>query len=879
MKKGLGEVETSILTTKLFIPPVPQELVRRRRLLDKIQAALNHKLTLVSAPAGFGKTTLLSEWIRDNQPPIPTSWLSLEEADNDPRRFWEYFIAALRTLQPDIGEITLELLHASQPMPVESVLTPLINDFTGIQQDSLLVLDDYHFVQSEQVHSGINFLLEHLPPRLHLVIATRADPPLPIAHLRGKGTILEIGADDLRFTAEETGTLLNSLGVPGLSSEDVGALNIRTEGWVVGLKMAILSIRDEKDISKFISRFTGTQRYIMDYLIEEVLKRQSPEIRDFLLKTSVLERLNGPLCDAVTGRHDGQEILTSLEKANLFIVPLDESRQWYRYEHLFAELLRHWLETEFGLEKYNELHRLASDWHEGNGFLEKAIDHALAAQDWGNAIDLVMSNDWQKGVSGVPITYTCNWLRQVPLEVLRTRPKSYVLYAWFLISTGQVKVGADLLDSFEKSEVYDEALEALIAGARMNAALFQRDPRIEDYAKKVRSIESDNIVAQTNVSYQLGVYYATTRRYNEAEPFLSEAYKFHQQQGDTVGVSNTLAWLAFIVFHRGKLHQAEEMLKRALGLTEWAQCTGFQHLLLGLVYLHWNDLEGATDEWEKVAKWEKASLISPLSWVMGRVYLYTSLVCLIKGDTGAAAEALENAERVLVTEDTSPGDLASVAGYHLAIAMEEDDQEAVSRWLDKLAEYDGLFSDMPPGARHLLYERWGEAGRERLQAEYEKYHREGYYYHEIGVRLEQAMLSLDPDEALAFVAEALAMAKPEGNIRILVCTGAPMAPLLRRAIAEGIEPEFARKILRIIESEEHQRKIKKGEPPPAAGLLTVRELEVLHLMADGLSNPQIAERLVISLDTAKTHVHHTLYKLDATSRVQAIARARDLDLL
>jgi LuxR family maltose regulon positive regulatory protein len=872
-------LEQSLIKTKLFIPPAPPELVKRPRLLDKIQAALHHKLTLVSAPAGFGKTTLLSEWIHDSQPPIAAVWLSLEEADSDPRRFWEYFIAALRTLQPDIGGISLQLLHASQPIPIESVLTPLTNDLAGIAQDTFLILDDYHFIQSEPVHSGINFLLEHLPPRLHLVIATRADPPLPVAHWRGKGTILEIGADDLRFTTEEAAALLTGFGVLALSSGDIKALNARAEGWVVGLKMAMLSMRGVKDIPGFISGFTGTQRYIMDYLIEEVLQQQSPEARDFLLKTSVLERLNGPLCDAVTGRYDGQETLISLDKANLFLVPLDESRHWYRYEHLFAELLRHRLEIEFGPEKSNELHRLASEWHEGNGFPEKAIDHALAARDWEKAIELVMSDDWQKGVSGVPLTYVCNWLRQVPLEVLRDHPIAYARYVLSLISTGEIKAGVKLLDSFEKSEISDDKTEELIARARMNIALFRSDPRIEEYARKVLSLRSDDIQTRMNVSYQLGIYYAMTRRYNEAEPFLSEAYAFYQQQGAPIEASDTLTFLAYIEFHYGKLHHSEEILKRALGMSKWGQTTGFQHLLLGLIYLHWNDLEGAVAEWEKVYEWEKASLISPLSFVMGRVYRYTSLVCLIKGDTTAAAEALEKSEKILKTEDASPEDLASFAGYRLAIALEEGDREATSRWLDKLAEYEGPFPDMPSGARHLLYERWGDTGRERLQAEYEQAHKEGYHYHEIGIRLEQAMLSPDPDEALAFVAEALAMAKPEDNIRILVPTGAPITPLLRRAIAAGIEPEFARKVLKIIEDEKRQRKIKKGEIPSTTGLLTGRELEVLHLMADGLSNPQIAKKLIVSPDTAKTHVHHILDKLEAASRVQAIARARDLDLL
>jgi LuxR family maltose regulon positive regulatory protein len=865
-------LEQSLIKTKLFIPPAPPELVRRPRLLDKIQAALNYKLTLVSAPAGFGKTTLLSEWICDSQLPTFTAWLSLEEADNDPRRFWEYFIATLRKLQPDIGGVSLELLHASQPMPIESALTTLINDLAGIEKDSLLILDDYHFIQSEPIHSGINFLLEHLPPRMHLVIATRADPPLPIVYFRGKGTILEIGADDLRFTAEEADALLNNLGALTLSSRDIEALNARAEGWVVGLKMAILSLQGEKDIPGFISGFTGTQRYIMDYLIEEVLQRQSTEVRDFLIKTSVLERLNGSLCDALTGRRDGQETLLRLEKANLFLVPLDESRQWYRYEHLFIELLRHQLETRFGLEKSNELHRLASGWHEGNGFLEKAIDHALIAQDWEKAIDMAISTN-PIVAYGAPTTY--NWLRQVPQEVLLAHPMAYVFFAWSLVGTGQTKAGSDLLDSFEKSAAYDNAIAALVARVRTSISSYLGDPRIEEYARKALSLlPPDDIQARKTIAFHLGVYYAMMRRYNEAEPLLSESYTFYQREGLVQLASMALMWLAFIALFRGKLHQVEQKVKRAIGMTGWHVHSATQHMLLSAVYHCWNDLEGA------IAEREKAISSFPMPSVMASIHLYNAGASLSQGDIGVAAEAIEKAENILNTESATPENLARVNAYHLALTLEKEDQEAVSYWLDKLAEYDGPFLyDIPVNARHLLYERWGDAGRKRLQAEYEEYHKEGYQYLEMGVRLHQALLSSDPEEVVSFLTEVLTMAKPEGNIRILVDFGLPLEPLMRRAITAGIEPDFAHKILRIIEDEDRQHKIRKGKVPSTTDLLSEREMEVLRLLADGMTNQQIAERLFISLSTAKSHVYHIFGKLEAKDRLQAFNRARELKLI
>jgi LuxR family maltose regulon positive regulatory protein len=382
-------MESVLLTTKLFIPRVAPGLVLRPRLLQRFKDILNNVLTIISAPAGFGKTTLLSQWIHTNKPLIPTAWLSLDESENDPMRFWDYIIATLRTIQSGIGANSLTLLHSPQPLPIESVLIPLINDIAAISGETVLVLDDYHFIQSTPVHQGLIFFIEHMPPGIHLVISTRMDPLLPLPHFRGKGKMLEIGADDLRFTLEEAAELLKSVPGPALPPEEVRAINTRTEGWAVGLKMVVLSLSRHTDVKTAIAALTGSQRYIMDYLTDEVLRQLPEKMREFLLRTSILERLSAPLCDVVTGMSASQDILTELERANLFIVPLDELQQWYRYHHLFAELLRHHFEIEYPPETVAELQKKASEWHEVHGFKEEAVNYALAAQDWQKALDLV----------------------------------------------------------------------------------------------------------------------------------------------------------------------------------------------------------------------------------------------------------------------------------------------------------------------------------------------------------------------------------------------------------------------------------------------------------------------------------------------------------
>src|SRR5438105_675409 len=414
---------TPLLETKLYVPKWRRGLVPRPRLSERLNRGAESKLTLVSAPAGFGKTTLLADWLAAVAVDGRTvTWLSLDQSDNYPASFWTYLIAALQTADPHIGASAISLLQSPQPPPIEAVLSLLLNELSGMPTDVVLVLDDYHVIDARDIHDGMVFLLDHLPPPLHLVIASRADPPLSLARLRARGELVEIRAADLRFTPDEAAVYLNQAMGLDLPAHDLAVLEDRTEGWIAALQLAALSVKGREDTATFIAGFSGDDRYIVDYLVEEVLKRQPDQIRQFLLQTSVLDRLNGMLCDAVTGQDSGpgNGMLEALERANLFVVPLDDRRRWYRYHHLFADVLHARLLVEQP-EKVPELHRRASAWYERNGEMSEAIRHALAAGEFSKAADLIelaapgLRRDRQEAA-------LLGWLAALPDELLRCRP-------------------------------------------------------------------------------------------------------------------------------------------------------------------------------------------------------------------------------------------------------------------------------------------------------------------------------------------------------------------------------------------------------------------------------------------------------------------------
>ncbi len=847
--------------------------------MERLQEGLAYNLVLISAPAGFGKTTVLSEWARQSQPKICTAWVSLDEGDNEPVRFWEYLIAAIKTLQSDFGERPLALLRSPQPTPIEPLLTILINELDNVQFQSAIVLDDYHFIRSMPVHSGINYLIEHMPQKTHLIIASRIDPPLPLVHYRGKGMMLEISSDDLRFTHDEAATLLKELKSPSLAISDIDTLNARTEGWAVGLKMAALSLRRQPDVRRFITSFTGSQRYIMDYLMEEVLKQQPHEIRDFLLKTSVLERLTAPLCDFVTGRHDSQEMILRLENDNLFIVPLDESRQWYRYEHLFAELLRHQLEIEFGLGKVSGWHRLACQWHEEHQFSEDAIHHALEAKDWETAMRLI--NDPRLTGRGEWVILL-NWLKQIPEETLRTNIPIYLLYIRSLLGTGQLNAAEAPLKYLEES-TQDNRLQGSVAALRTLQALIKGDTDlIMEYGKTALALlPPADIATRSYVCLMVGMDCINRYLYAEAEPLLAEAYDSFRKIGNNQDVILPLTFLGLVAMVRGKLNQAAKMYRQVIDLDERSNSTTYAHILLSFVLYEWNELGAATSHLERAIE-----LNRPLGDIglPDLTYLQMARIRLAQGDFLGAKQAMEKADRLLTTEPgISPFNRARNAAYHVMLAIAQKNTDAVSRWLDKLSEYEVFLPpDGPLIAIRALYVRRGKNDwAERLQADEEMFARDALNGYLISVHICQAMESSTPAEALRFLSDALAMAKPEGCIRAFVDEGMALAQLLRQAISQKIEPGYAAKLLTIIEAEEERHKLIKGKITlsPAHEILSGREIEVLRLLATGYSNQQIAEKLLISLSTAKTHVHHLFEKLNVKDRVQAIVRAQELGLI
>lgn len=904
-----------LLSTKLFIPPPRPGLVVRPRLLDKLNAGLRagQRLILIAAPAGFGKTTLIGAWIDQliacaSAPRV--AWLQLDQGDNDRVRFMGYLIAALQTIDPQWGQTAQARLHAplsaDGDQTLDAALAALINDLAAQPQPSVLVLDDYHLIQSRPVHEALTFLLDHVPPTVQFVVAGRADPPLALARLRAIGQLTEIRAGDLRFTLDESVSFFNETMRLDLTRDQIAALDQQAEGWIAGLHLAALALQGtpsppgRHDFNTFLASFTGRNRYVLDYLIEEVLSRQPDDVQDFLLRTSILERLTGSLCAALTARASGEALLSTLEQANLFIEPLDQERTWYRYHPLFAEFLRSRLPQRFSASAVRELHHRASGWHAQHNLWQEAIAHALQAQDFERAatlIEQIARETWlMRGESGTLLVS----LNALPQAIVRARPRLLTFQAWALMADGQpqaaVACAQQLIDTTppDQTELIGEA-EAI---STVITALQSDVPRTIELAQRALDhLPVSDHFLRGLVTLQLGLAYDMAGNLSAA----GQAYTEATAIGRTANLSfislMAAIQLADLKVVQGQLHEAASAYERVaqLGAEPGQQLpiVSMAYSSLGRAWYEWNDLDRATQYLQESITWGQRWAATDLRSI-GLIYL--AYVQLAQGQAAAAGDLVQQADHVLRQRSISPLSVAVARMHQARLALRLNDLPMALAWAE---DYQAHLPDLPATLRvsgaATLARIWlaqGQADRVcELIGPRAATLEEGSL---IGSALEfyllhaLALRQLDRlEEARPVLARALTLAEPGSYVRLFVDEG-EAARLLILDFGSRIE-EFSGRLApyrnRLLTAFPAPQKSaiplssSAFSPQPLIEPLSDRELEVLLLIADGYANQEIAQRLVVALSTVKTHINNIYGKLGVQSRTQALARARALGLL
>ncbi len=899
-----------MIATKLYVPKLRRGLVARPRLLGRLRRGEESRLTLVSAPAGFGKTTLLAEWLGETPGEDRcVAWLSLDHSDNEPSLFWTYVVAALQRAVPGVGSGALELI-ASSPLPTDLVLTTLLNELAAAPGEVWLVLDDYHLVDSRDVRDGMTLLLEHLPPHVHVVLSTRADPDLPLARWRVRGELVEIRAADLRFTSDEAATYLNEATGLHLAAGDIEVLEERTEGWIAALQLAALSIQGRDDISGFIARFAGNDRYLVDYLVEEVLTHQPEPVREFLLQTAVLDRLTGPLCEAVTGHDDGSHMLTTLERANLFLVALDDQRQWYRYHHLFADVLRVRLLAEQP-DLVPLLHQRASSWYAAHDWAEEAVRHALAGRDFDRAaylmelaVPAIRRNRHEAILLG--------WLKALPDEAIRRSPVLSVFFGYMLMESGD-------LDAFEPR--LDDAERALAAAPDASAAPWAKTEELRtlpatialyraslaqargdvagtvEYARRALDLAGpgDHLARGGAAGFLALASWAQGNVSSALETFTQAVASLHAA-GNLVDELSSTVVLADMWLAAGRPGTARRLYERALEVSDAhgepvLRATPDLHVGLSELDYEGGDLEAAKRHLERAAALGEGAAMAE-----GRYRWFVAM--------GRIADAEGNPQEAITLLDTAeqlyrPGffpDLRPIAAMKARVWITRGNLSQADDWARErgvsatddaayLSEFDHLTLVRLLIAQHRAHPDPGAIDQavgllDRLHEAAETSGRAGSL---VEIRVLQA-LARDAQghrpQALQSLGQAWSLApEPDGYVRLFLDEGASMVELLRDAERQGPAGDHARRLLSFIEARDGDAAGAGGPVPPSAEVLTERELQVLRLLASELSGPQIARELFVSHNTLRTHTKHIFTKLEVTTRRAAVRRARERGLI
>jgi len=889
INSGNKLVVNPLIRTKLYIPTSRQRLVSRPRLIEKINQGVAQKLILISAPAGFGKTTLVNEWLTKSGK--RAAWLSLDERDGDLNRFLEYFIAALQPVSEGYGRTSLCLVQSPKPPSIESILTTLINEIAAIPDELIIVLDDYHLLDSQPVDHALTFLLEHLPPQAHILITTREDPNLPLTQMRAKGQLTEVRAAHLRFTPAETSEFLTAAMGLNLSAESIEALEARTEGWIAGLQLAAISIKGHIDIAGFIASFTGSNRFVLDYLAEEVLTQQPDYIQEFLLHTSILDQLSGPLCDAILPNTNipGQQMLQKIEQANLFLIPLDDHRQWYRYHHLFAGLLQQRLleraasATNAGGIDIAALHIRASEWYEENNLEIDAFQHAVLSKDIARAERLMEGG-------GMPLQYrgalrpVLNWLASLPAEVMNIRPSLWVAYA--SVATMAGKPVDDIREILQSAEAAldgaprndkNRDLLGQIAAIRAMLAVSQNECEVitAQAQRALENLHPDNLSMRTSATWALGFAHQCQGDRAEAARTLSQALSISQSSGNIVFTIASATSLGQIYESDLRLNEAGEAYQQVLLSAGEPPLSIACEAFLGLARIAFerNDLDAACQHTQ-----QSLQLAGQIENVNTPLFceLLLSRIDLARMDIHGAAEKIARAE-LFVRHNNFLHHLPEVAAARIDLLLRQGNPEKA---LPLAKEF-----DLPLGLGNV-YLAQNEASKalEIVQRHRRQAAARGWKDELFKADLLEALArhSLGKEEeALAQLHKALALAEYAGLIRSFIDQGPEMARLLTRAAYQKNTTPYLAKLLAAFEQE--TQRTANGTPlpetQPLVDPLTKRELEVLRMVADGLSNQEISERLFLALNTIKGYNHKIFSKLQVQRRTEAVARARELGIL